>query len=103
MAIYNSVQLHLLTGSKSLSDVISEVSRTNENRLMLDIYATRQGYKEQEISNIGFVRSNHNIADGLKKSKNQEVLRNVISTGKMSIEAGQWIIHKPEDAHDERY
>ena len=52
MEIANSVQLHLLTDSKSLFDIISKGSRTNEKRMMLDVYAARQAYKEQEISNI---------------------------------------------------
>ena len=85
MAIANSVQLHQLTDSKSLFDIISKGSRTNEKRLMLDVYAARQVYKEQDISNIGFVRSNHYITDGLTKIMNQESLRNVITTGKLSI------------------
>ena len=70
-AIANSVQLHLITDSKSLFDIISKGSRTNEKRLILDVYAARQAYKEQHISNIGFVRSNHNIADGLIRAMNQ--------------------------------
>ena len=46
MAIANSVQLHLLTDSKSLFHIISKGSRTNEKRLILDVYAARKGYKE---------------------------------------------------------
>ena len=67
MAIANNVQLYLLTDSKTLCDIISKACRTNEKRPMLDVYAARQGYKEQEISNIGFVRCDHNIADGIIK------------------------------------
>ena len=53
---------------------------------------SRQTYKEQDISNIGFVRSNHNIADGRTKAMNQEALRKVIFTQKLSIKMEQWII-----------
>ena len=63
---------------------------------MLDVYAARQGHKEQDISNIGFVRSNHNISDGLTKSMNREALRNVIGTGKFNTDVEQWIIRKPK-------
>ena len=70
---------------------------------MLDVYAARQAYKEQHISNIDFVRSNHNIADGLTKTMNQEALRNVITTGELSIKVKQWIIRKPKNTHEESH
>ena len=43
MTISNSVELHLLTDSKSLFDIISKGSRKNEKRLMLDVHAAREG------------------------------------------------------------
>ena len=46
MGIANSVQLHLVTDSKSLFDIISKDSRTNEKRQILDVYAARQAFKE---------------------------------------------------------
>ena len=69
--------------------------------LMLDIYATRQAYKEQDISNIDFVRSNQNIAERLAKSTNQGALHHVITFGKLSIDVEQWIVRKPKDVHEE--
>ena len=96
MEIANNVQLHLLTDSKSLFDIIRKKSRTNENRLMQDVYAARQIYKEQDISNIGFVWSNQNVSDRLAKSLSQEALRNVITNGKLSVKVKQWIIRKPK-------
>ena len=103
MAIANSMQFHFFPGSKSLFDIFSKGSRTFEKRLMLDVYAARQGYKQQDISNIGFVRSNQNISDRLTTSMNQEALRNAITSGKLSIEVEQWIIRKPKDAREERH
>lgn len=49
-------------------------SRRNEKRIMLDIYAAVQAYKFLVISNIEFVRSNDNIADGLTKQRLQKYL-----------------------------
>ena len=43
--------------SKILFDIISKGSRTNEKRIMLDIYAARKAYKELEISNNGFLET----------------------------------------------
>ena len=59
------------------------------------MYLARQAYKEQDVSNIGFVRSNYNIADELTKTKNREALRNFITTKMLSIKVDQWIIRKP--------
>ncbi len=43
-ALRRGVAVHLLTDSKSLFDIISKGSRTSEERIMLDIHATRQSY-----------------------------------------------------------
>ncbi len=86
------VPLILLTDSKSLFDVISKGSRTSESRTLLDIAAAREGYRRREISNIGFVRSDQNLADGLTKTMTQAALPSVLSTGKLQITPEQWII-----------
>ena len=61
---------------------------------MLDVYAARQGYKEQCISNIGFVQTKHNVAYALTKTMNQEAPRYVITTWQLSVKVQQWIIRK---------
>ena len=94
------MHLHLLTDSKSLFDFISKESRTNEKHLMLDIHAAREGYKAHDISNIGFVRSDHNMADGLTKCMKQKSLRELARTGKLGTKVERWIICKSEDAHE---
>ena len=73
-ALQQTVPMRLMTDLKSLFDIISKESRTSEKRIMLDIDATRQAYQRQEITNIGFVRSEHNLADGLTKEKKQGAL-----------------------------
>ena len=86
------VQLQLFTDNKSLFDVISKGSRTSERRLMLDVAAAREGFKVGDISNIGLVRSERNIADGLTKHMAQATLRNLIEFGIHVPEPVQWII-----------
>lgn len=61
---------------------------------MLDIHATRQAYKSKEISNVGCVRSQNNLADGLTKPKMQASLLNLLDTGKHRISSKQWIIRR---------
>jgi len=86
------IPLHLLTDSKALFDIISKGSRTSEKRMMLDIAAAREGFRDHVISDIGFVRSAHNLADGLTKPMQQAALQRVIRSGRLTTQAEQWII-----------
>ena len=86
-----SLPMQLMTDSKSLFDIVSKGSRTSEKCIMLDIHTAMQEYQAQEISNIGFVRSENNIADRLTKSKKQAALLNILSTGRCSINCERWI------------
>ena len=86
------VPLQLFTDSKSLFDVISKGSKTSEKRLMLEIAAAREAFRDQVISDIGFVRSSSNIADGLTKSMNQAALQSVVSKAKLNFQPEQWIL-----------
>ena len=93
-ALRQEIPLHLFTDSKSLFDIISKGSRTSEKRIMLDVFAAREGYVSRNISNIGFVRSEHNIADGLTKPKMQASLYSLITTSKHAAVVEQWIIRQ---------
>ena len=86
----------MLTDSKSLFDIISKRCRTNEKRIMLDVYASRQAYKALGTSNIGFVRSSHNLADGLTKPKVQAALYKLLTTAYHEPKVEQWIIRDPQ-------
>ena len=86
------VPVQLLTDSMSLFDVISKGSRTSEKRMMLDIAAAREGFREKIISDIGFVRSSCNVADGLTKPMQQRSLQAVLMTGRLDVNPEQWII-----------
>jgi len=86
------IPVQLLTDSKCLFDVISKGSRTTGKRMQLDIAAAREGFGTKVISDIGFIRSSKNLADGLTKSMSQAALQQVISSGRISIAPEQWII-----------
>ena len=75
-------------------DVISKVSRTSEKRIILDMHAVWQAYQAHEILNIGSIRSEDNIADGLTKSKKKAALPNISSTGRHTINFEQWIFRE---------
>lgn len=94
LILSHKVPVQLFTDIKSLFDVISKGSRTSEKRMMLDIAAAREGFKNKTISDIGFVRSSKNIADGLTKHMSQAVLRQIIDSSMLDIQPEQWIVRK---------
>ena len=90
------IPVHMLTDSRSLFNIISKGNRTNEKRIMLDIYAARKAYKALEISNIGFVRSSHSLANGLTKPKVQAALYELLKTAHHEPKVEKWIIRDPQ-------
>ena len=88
------IPVKLCTDNNSLFDVISKGSRTSEKRLMIDIAAARKGFTKHEISDIGFVRPEQNIADGLKKPMKQTALCNMLLTGMFPVKVEQWIVRR---------
>jgi len=62
------IPIQMRTDSKQMFDVDTKGSKTAERRLMIDVAASRQSYKEFEISDVGLVRSENNVADGLSGS-----------------------------------
>lgn len=63
---------------------------------MVGIAAETQEFRNSAIYDIGLVRGNINIADGLTKNMYQTQLQNVISTGALIIICEQWIIRSPQ-------
>ncbi len=71
----------MLTDSKSIFDVIVKSSYTSDKRLMIDLASAKQAYKNMEISDIGFIRSEFNCADAFKKVGQCDVLERVLLDG----------------------
>lgn len=89
------VPLNMVTDSDSLFKVIVQSSHTTERRLMIDIQAGREAYQAREIDNIGWVRSDGNLADGLTKVNKVDLIQTVMRTGKLVRVADQWVIRPP--------
>lgn len=91
--IYNmEIPLHILTDSLQMVDVITKASSKTERRLMIDIAAAREAYNREEISNVGLVSSDDNIADALTKENSNDALDKLIRTGLDKTPVQQWII-----------
>lgn len=91
------IPLQLLTDSKCLFDVISKGSKTSEKRLMLDIAVAREQFRVADVSDIGLVRSEDNLADGLTKSMQQAALRDCVASGTIRTNPVQTIIRNPRN------
>ncbi|CDF40899.1 unnamed protein product [Chondrus crispus] len=90
------IPITMLTDSKQMFDVITKASHTAEKRLMIDIAASREAYNKHEISNVGLVLSEHNIADGLTKVNRCKALEEVVKTGFDKNPVQQWIFRRIE-------
>jgi hypothetical protein len=70
----------MLTDSATLFDAITRHRRTSEGRLMLDIYAAREAYRNREMDNICLIRSEYNVADAMTKAPGNSALLKTIQT-----------------------
>jgi len=81
-----------LTDSKKMFDVITRASHTTEKWLMIGAAAVQDAYNEHEISNVGLVKSEHSISDGVTKPGLCSALNKMLRTRVDNIPVQQWII-----------
>lgn len=84
-----------LTDSESLFKSIVKSTTTIEKRLMIDFEAARQSYGTQEISDVGWIRSEDNPADGLTKPAPCKALEQLLDTGFVDVPVHQWVVRTP--------
>ena len=81
----------IFTDSLSLFDVITKASTTVEKRLMIDLEVVKMAYQQNEMQQMGFIRSEHNIADCLTKSNSNDALVKTLKFAKINHPVDQWI------------
>ena len=84
--------LIMQTDLKQMFDVITRASPTTWKRLMIDVAAARDAYSKHEISNVGLVKSEHYVADGLTNPGLRSALKTMLRTGIDNNRAQNWII-----------
>jgi hypothetical protein len=89
--ISQDVPIHAYTDSLSLFDVISRSTTTSEKRLMIDITAAKEAYREGTIDTIGFIRTNFNPADAFTKIVRCHSLEDMLLRGKIEHPIEQWV------------
>jgi len=95
------VPLTILTDSKTLFDVITKSSYTQEKRILIDLACAREGYRRFDIDDIGLVSSEENLADGFTKEVNMDRLHAAIRTGKLNTVVKQYVIRSRDDMEQE--
>lgn len=83
------VQLHMLTDNMSLFYILTKARMTTENLLMIWF---KDSYKNIEIDDIAYVKSEYNITNPLTKIRNDSIFLLVLRTSKLDHPIGQWII-----------
>jgi len=89
------IPLNLFTDSKQLFDVVTKASHPTEKRLMVDVAAARQAYNRQDLSNVGLIATDNNIADALTKVRGCGALDALLRTGVDRTPVVQWVIRPP--------
>lgn len=83
MMLCERIRIRPFTDIKNLFDIISDVSRRYENRIMLDVFVAMEGFSD--ISDIGFIRSSTDVSDGHTKPDVTHCIKNDTSDCSTSI------------------
>lgn len=73
-----------------LCKTIVKSSTTAENRLVIVIRVPWKAYGRRDISNVVWIGSKFNVADGLTKKFRCKSLEKMPMTGKMGFQCEQW-------------
>jgi hypothetical protein len=82
-----------LTDSKLLFDIIAKSSSNSEKRLMIDVAAARESCANDELSDIGHIRGEHNPSDAFTKESPaaRKMLETILPSGSLDHPIVQWI------------
>jgi hypothetical protein len=60
---------------------------------MIDVTAARESYAKEELSDIGLIRGEHNLADAFTKESRaaRKMLETIITSGSLKHPIVQWI------------
>lgn len=82
----------MVTESEILFNVIIKASVITGKKLMIDIKAARQTYDSDGISDVGWIRAQDNLADGLAKFKTCTALEKFLDTEQLKTFVEQWVV-----------
>lgn len=70
--------LIILTGSRSLLNIFTNLLTTGEKRLMINLNAVKACYGKFEINDLTFISSEDSTADALTKVKEKSILKETL-------------------------
>ncbi len=73
-----------------------------EKRLLIDTAILREAYRKGDLSNLGWIRSTHSIADTLTKDTKESALHRVLATATLRTPVEQWIAEGGIPQHKNR-
>lgn len=80
-----NIPLIIVTDFNSLFKVITKSSNMTEKRLMIDVQAGCEAYHYQKIYDMGWVKSENNLANGLTKMNKSELIQRTMRTGQIDV------------------
>lgn len=89
---HRHIPLSLFTDSKQAFDVITCATHPTEKRLLIGVAGLRESYNRREVSNLGLVTTENNMADAMTKLKCGSALDCLIKTGIDNTPVAQWVI-----------
>ena len=84
------VQTVMFTDAKSIFDTITKSRKPRQMRLMNDIADVRRAYRPNEVENIAWIRSKHNIANNLTRRIGNPLLLGTLSTSNLPFDIEEW-------------
>lgn len=72
--------------------VIIKAWVTTEKRLMIDVRSASKAYQLGDIRDVGWVRSEHNLADGLTKFDKSQLVVDLLEIGHINTVVQQWVM-----------
>lgn len=90
-SMHIEMPLYIFTDYKSIFDTITASKRLRELRLMNEIADIRRAYRQSEITNVAWIRSEQNTADNLTRHNGNDISRKSIETGRLEFTIKQWV------------
>ena len=92
------VPLTIYTDSKSLFDATTTINTVTEKRLLIDLQVIRQAYEHQEVTDICWIPTHQNPADGMTKEKPNKALRQLMEENRLELTPNAWVERKANRA-----
>ena len=87
----------ICTDSYSLYECLVKLGTTKEKRLMIDIIAIRQSYKQREVTEIRQINGQDNPANAMIKGTLNKALEKFIDTNQLTVQIKGWVEREREE------